>query len=65
MMELSFENAVKELEEVVEKLSAGKVSLDEMMRLYERGTALTKHCQALLDAYEKRLETFEEDGEAE
>ena len=58
-MEISFEEALKELDEVVEKLSAGNTSLDEMVRLYERGTALTKHCQTILDAYEKRFETME------
>ncbi len=63
-MKLSFEDAIKELEELLAKLSAGNVSLDEMMKLYERGTVLTKHCQSLLDSYEKRLEVVEEsDGE--
>ncbi len=64
-MELSYENAIKELEEIIEKLSAGNASLDDMMKLYERGTALTKHCQTILDAYEKRLEIAAESNEEE
>ena len=64
MKELSYEKAAQELEEVVEKLAAGRISLDEMMCLYERGKALSKHCQSLLDAYEKRLEIVEEGEQA-
>lgn len=58
-MNLSYEKAVEELETVVDKLSAGRSSLDEMMALYERGTALVRHCESLLDAYEKRLDKAE------
>jgi len=58
-MDLPYEKAVAELETVVDKLSAGSSSLDEMMALYERGTVLVRHCESLLDAYEKRLDKAE------
>lgn len=58
--EMSFEEAVKKLDETVAALSGGNLPLDEMVRLYEEGDALSKHCLKLLDAYEARLEIVEE-----
>ena len=54
--ELSFEDALKALEEVVRKLESGEVPLDESITLYERGESLRKHCQARLDAAQARIE---------
>ena len=54
--ELSFENALKALEEVVRKLESGEVPLDESIDLYERGEKLRQHCQARLDAAQARIE---------
>lgn len=53
---LSFEDALRSLEEVVRKLESGEVPLDETITLYERGEALRKHCQARLDAAQARIE---------
>lgn len=53
---MSFEQALKALEEVVHKLEGGEVPLDELIDLYERGEALRKHCQARLDAAQARIE---------
>ena len=39
----------------MEKLGAGNLSLDEMVKLYEEGTALTAYCRKLLEGYEGRL----------
>lgn len=48
---LDFETALKQLEEIVEKLGSGKVNLEEMTQLYEQGIALKEHCnKRLLDA---------------
>jgi exodeoxyribonuclease VII small subunit len=53
---LSFEDALRALEEIVRKLESGEVPLDETITLYERGDALRKHCQARLDAAQARIE---------
>jgi len=60
IQELSFEEAMSKLDDIVTALSAGKLSLDEMVRLYEQGDLLSKRCLQLLDAYEARIETVEE-----
>jgi exodeoxyribonuclease VII small subunit len=54
--EMSFEDALKALEQVVARLESGEVPLDESISLYERGEELRKHCQARLDAAQARIE---------
>lgn len=53
---MSFEEAMKELEATVGKLETGDASLDESIRLYERGAELRKHCEARLREAEDRVE---------
>jgi len=53
---MSFEDALKALEDVVRKLESGEVPLDESITLYERGEELRKLCQARLDAASARIE---------
>ena len=53
---MSFEDALRALEDVVQRLESGDVPLDESISLYERGEALRKHCQARLDAAQARIE---------
>ena len=53
---LSFETALKELEEIVAKLERGDVPLEESIAIYERGEALKSHCEALLKQAEARIE---------
>lgn len=53
---LSFEDALRALEDVVRKLESGEVALDATITLYERGEALRKHCQGRLDAAQARIE---------
>ncbi|WP_066556869.1 exodeoxyribonuclease VII small subunit [Croceicoccus bisphenolivorans] len=54
--EMSYEQALKALEDVVRKLESGEVALDESITLYERGEKLRAHCQARLDAAQARIE---------
>ena len=54
--DMSFEDALRALEDVVRKLESGEVPLDDSITLYERGEALRKHCQARLDAASARIE---------
>ena len=53
--DLPFEQAMQQLSEVVEKLESGEGTLDEMIRLYERGMTLVKACEQRLDAYEATI----------
>ncbi len=53
---LSFEDALRALEDIVRKLESGEVPLDATMDLYERGEKLRKHCQERLDAAQLRIE---------
>ena len=53
---MSFEDALKALEDVVRKLEGGEVPLEESISLYERGEQLRGHCQARLDSAQARIE---------
>jgi len=53
---MTFEDALKALEEVVRKLESGEVPLDQSVALYEHGEKLRAHCQARLDAAQARIE---------
>ena len=54
--EMSFEDALRALEDVVRRLEGGEVPLHDSLALYERGEALRRHCQARLDAAQERIE---------
>ena len=62
--EMPFEKALAELESIVDQLEKGAVSLDNSIRLYERGEKLKKRCDALLRNAEMRIEkiTLAADG---
>lgn len=53
---MSFEAALAQLEEIVARLEAGKVDLEESIKIYERGEALKAHCAAKLAEAEARIE---------
>ena len=53
--QLSFERAIEELETIVKRLEEGKVPLEESVAIYERGEALKRRCQELLDQAEARV----------
>lgn len=52
---MNFEEALRELEGVVERLESANVPLEESIDLYERGAALQKHCSEKLKAAELRV----------
>ncbi|MEM7210833.1 MAG: exodeoxyribonuclease VII small subunit [Pseudomonadota bacterium] len=54
--EMSFEEALAALEDVVRSLEGGQVPLEQSIDLYERGEALRKHCDDRLKAAELRVE---------
>lgn len=53
---LSFEQALDQLEQIVDRLERGDVALDESIKIYDQGEALKKHCAALLKAAEDKVE---------
>ena len=53
--ELTFEEALKELEEVVARLESGAASLEESISLYGRGAELRRHCEDKLKSAEERV----------
>jgi exodeoxyribonuclease VII small subunit len=50
-----FEQALAELEQLVEVMERGDLSLDESLQSFERGIALTRHCQESLQAAEQKV----------
>jgi exodeoxyribonuclease VII small subunit len=53
---MTFEEAQKELEEIVHRLESGEAPLDEALKLWERGEELYRFCRERLDAAEGRIE---------
>lgn len=64
-IELTYEQAVAELEEIIGKLESGEASLDDSISLYSRGMELSKFCKDKLDAIEKKISLLAEDGKNE
>ena len=56
MSEPSFEEAQRELEQIVERLERGEADLDEAIRLWERGERLYKLCIGKLDSAQGKIE---------
>lgn len=54
--EMTFEEAMSALEQVVNQLERGEVALEESIALYERGAALKAHCATKLAAAEQKVE---------
>ena len=55
-IDLTYEQALQELEEIVARLEGESLELAETLALYERGKALARYCQGLLDAVELRVQ---------
>ncbi|MGI9352601.1 MAG: exodeoxyribonuclease VII small subunit [Rhizobiaceae bacterium] len=59
---MTFEQALDQLESIVESLEQGNVPLDQSIAHYERGEALRNHCRKLLSAAEDRVEKIRLDS---
>jgi exodeoxyribonuclease VII small subunit len=53
---MAFEEAMAELESIVQKLERGQISLEDSIAAYERGTLLRQHCEKKLKEAEARIE---------
>ena len=58
---VSFEAAIKELNEIVGKIEQGEIGLHDSLEQYEKGMALIKHCRGILQKAEKRIEKISEE----
>lgn len=61
--DLTFEAALQELEELVTRLEAGDLTLEESLVLFERGQKLTDYCTSKLEQATLRVEQLTADGE--
>lgn len=61
--ELSFEDALKKLEQIVARLESGDAQLQEAIDLYAEGDRLRRLCAARLDAAQARIEAIRTDAE--
>jgi len=65
--ELSFEEAIAGLTDIVDKIEQGQIPLQESLDQYEKGMALIKRCRTILQQAEQRIEkiTKEQEGQKE
>lgn len=61
----TFEAALKQLEEIVQRLEKGELPLEESLRLYEEGIRLSRLCQGRLEEAEGRIEVLVKDARGE
>jgi len=62
--QLSFEEAIKELTDIVGKIEQGQIPLQDSLEQYEKGMALIKHCRTILQKAEERIEKITEDKDS-
>ena len=56
---ITIETAIQKLSAIVEKLESGSLSLEESLKLFEEGTALSAHCYRKLEQAELKIETLD------
>ncbi|MBO4687390.1 MAG: exodeoxyribonuclease VII small subunit [Clostridiales bacterium] len=64
-IDLTYEQAVAELEGIIRKLESGEASLDDSISLYSRGMELSKFCKEKLDSIVKQISSLGVDGTGE
>ena len=55
---MSFEEAMTEVESIVERIESGEMGLEEQIEQYAKGAALLARCREILEACEQRVETI-------
>jgi len=63
--EISFEEAIKELTNIVGKIEQGQIPLQDSLEQYEKGMALIKQCRTILQKAEERIEKITKEQETE
>ncbi len=62
---ITYDDAVKRLEEIVKKLESGSAPLDESIALFSEGSELVKICTAILDEAEQKVKIITESEKSE
>ena len=62
---LSFEEAISQLTNIVEKIEQGEIPLQDSLQQYEKGMELIKHCRTILQKAEQRIEKISKEQETE
>ena len=62
---MSFEEALKELEMIVKKIDSGEETLDAAIKSFERGSVLKKHCQTKLEEAKLKIEKIIQSSDGE
>lgn len=52
---LGFEDAIEQLETLIDQIESGEIGLEESLKRYEQGSALIKRCRAILDQTQERI----------
>lgn len=52
---LSFEQALGQLEELIDQIESGEIGLEESLQRYEQGAALIKRCKSVLDGAQQKI----------
>jgi exodeoxyribonuclease VII small subunit len=63
--EMTYEQAIAELESINERIERGEIGLEESLSEYRRGVALAKRCHTILDTAEQELKKIKPGGERE
>ena len=63
--EVRFEEAIDQIEQVIEKIESGQAGLEQSLVDYERATKLIGHCRSILKVTQKRIAELTSDGEGQ
>ena len=63
--DIEFEQSIKELEQLVEAMEKENLSLEDSLRHYERGVALSRACQQALSEAEQKVKLLQSDGDGQ
>ena len=58
---LHFEDALDQLESLIERIESGEIGLEDSLKQYEHGMKLVKRCRTILDSAEKKIAELTED----
>lgn len=61
----SFEEALEQLEAIIERIESGEVGIEESIGQYEQGAKLIQHCRSILDRAEKKISELTVNEESE
>jgi len=58
-----FENKLQQLEQLVERMESGDITLEESLAVFEQGIKLTRECQTMLEQAEQRIQVLIQDND--